>query len=214
MADHHLIPFQFETHSLSAITDDNGDPWWIAAEVCAILEIKNVSDAVARLDPDEKNTIVLSDGTPGNPTTLIISEAGRYFLAMRSRKAAAKKFQRWITHDVIPQIRKTGSYSLPSTQVSADPWDILAGLVEAGRKNAQDIRENTHDIRENTHDIRTLETQVRAIQSERSPVGRNACTEWLKGTGKPFLAHALFENFKAACRRREPGIPFRPANLQ
>ena len=73
-----LLPFQFQNHALTALTDDSGNPWFVAAEACAILAIKNVSDACERLDEDEKNTIVLSDGIPGNPTSLIINESGLY----------------------------------------------------------------------------------------------------------------------------------------
>jgi anti-repressor protein len=92
-----------------------GEPWFVAKDVCDALEIENSRDAVARLDTDEKNTVVLTDGTPGNPNKAIVSESGLYSLVLGSRKPQAKPFKRWVTHDVIPSIRKHGAYMTPET---------------------------------------------------------------------------------------------------
>jgi len=78
----------------------DGEAWFIASEVCNLLEIKNTSDAVSRLDDDEKSTIVITDGTSGNPNKTIISESGLYALVFRSKKPSAKKFRKWITKEV------------------------------------------------------------------------------------------------------------------
>lgn len=90
----------------------SGEPWFIAKDVCDILEIQNSRDAVGRLDEDEKSTVVLTDGTPGNPNQTIVNEPGLYSLILGSRKPEAKTFKRWITHEVIPSIRKTGAYTV------------------------------------------------------------------------------------------------------
>lgn len=88
-----------------------GEPWFVAADVCKALEIPNVGQALTRLDDDEKmNTIISNDGNRGNPTRTLVSEAGLYSLVISSRKPEAKAFKRWITHEVIPAIRKTGGY--------------------------------------------------------------------------------------------------------
>ena len=89
-----------------------GEAWFVANEVCKLLDIKNTSDAVSRLDDDEKSTIVLTDGTSGNPNKTIISESGLYALIFKSKKPSAKKFRKWVTKEVIPAIRKTGSYGI------------------------------------------------------------------------------------------------------
>jgi prophage antirepressor-like protein len=107
-----LIPFHFHTTLVSAVTDDNGEPWFIAADVCAALGVSNASKAVSRLDPDEKNTITLSDSNRGNPEMLIISESGLYDLALSSRKPIGKEFKRWVKKEVLPSIRKTGQYTI------------------------------------------------------------------------------------------------------
>lgn len=87
----------------------NNEPWFIATDVCSALDISNTSQALTRLDDDEKNTIILNEGI-GNPNKSIVSEYGLYNLILASRKKEAKKFKRWITHDVIPSIRKHGAY--------------------------------------------------------------------------------------------------------
>lgn len=89
----------------------DGEPWFVATDVCRALDISNTSDAIARLDDDEKG-VVLTDTLGGKQSVSIISEAGLYTLVLSSRKPEAKKFKRWITHEVVPSIRKTGSYSI------------------------------------------------------------------------------------------------------
>ena len=87
----------------------NGEVWFAAADVCAALEINNPRQAVTRLDDDEKG--VISSDTPGGRQEIVtISESGLYALVMTSRKEEAKRFKRWVTHDVLPAIRTTGKY--------------------------------------------------------------------------------------------------------
>ena len=102
----------FKSHEFGEIrtTIQNGEPWFVAADVCKALVIKNNRDAINRLDNDEKNTVALTDGNRGNPNTTIVNEAGLYSLVLGSRKPEAKAFKRWITHEVLPTIRRTGGY--------------------------------------------------------------------------------------------------------
>lgn len=88
------------------------EPWFLANDACASLDTPNVGQALSRLDEDEKGSIILNDGTPGNPHRAIVSEAGLYALILSSRKPEAKAFRRWITHDVLPTLRRTGQYSV------------------------------------------------------------------------------------------------------
>ena len=99
----------------------NAEPWWIASDVCAVLDIANVGNVLARLDDDDVSSIRLADGTPGNPNRAIVNEPGLYELVIRSDRPQAKAFRRWITHDVIPSIRKTGAY----VTALADPLDEI-----------------------------------------------------------------------------------------
>lgn len=91
------------------VRDD--EPWFVAADVCRALEVSNSRDAVARLDEDEKG-VVLTDTPGGRQEMTIVNEPGLYSLVLGSRKPEAKAFKRWITHEVIPTIRKTGAYSI------------------------------------------------------------------------------------------------------
>ena len=92
------------------------EPWFVAVDVCRALEIGNSSQAISRLDADEKMiTLISNEGNKrGNPNMTVVNEPGLYTLILSSRKPEAKAFKRWITHDVIPMIRKTGGYMTDS----------------------------------------------------------------------------------------------------
>lgn len=86
-----------------------GEPWFVAADVCRALEIGNTAQAASKLDDDEKG-IISNDTLGGRQNMLAVNEPGLYSLVLGSRKPEAKNFKRWITHEVIPTIRKTGGY--------------------------------------------------------------------------------------------------------
>ena len=110
--EHNLQIFTNEEFGKVRVVMIDGEPWFVAADVCRILEIGNPSQALTRLDDDEKNTLILNEGNRGNPNVNVVNEPGLYRLIFASRKPEAKKFQRWIYHEVLPSIRKSGSYSL------------------------------------------------------------------------------------------------------
>ena len=98
----------------------NGELWLVAKDVCDILEIQNASRAVQEeLDDDEKG--IRNVYTPGGMQNMtVINEPGLYKLTFRSRKPKAKEFTRWVTHDVLPEIRKTGCYTDPALKVATE----------------------------------------------------------------------------------------------
>ncbi|MPQ74920.1 BRO-N domain-containing protein [Acetobacter senegalensis] len=104
----------------------NGEPWWVLADVCKVLEIGNAPHAASRLDDDEKATIVNSDGQAGSGAQYytIINESGLYSLILKSRKPAAKRFKKWVTSEVLPAIRKTGGYMVAAPEET--PEQIMA----------------------------------------------------------------------------------------
>lgn len=109
-----IIPFDFEEQAVRIVMRD-GSPWFVAADICRVLEIVNNRDAVARLDDDERDTVNLNtvgntDPVRGNPNATIINESGLYALILTSRKEAARRFRKWITAEVLPAIRATGRY--------------------------------------------------------------------------------------------------------
>lgn len=114
--------YDFEDNAVRSFVDDAGETWWMATDVCRCLEIKNTPQAVAALDDDEVS-IISSDTYAFNPTPgsepTFINEPGLYSLILRSRKPAAKRFKRWVTHDVLPALRKSGRYeTAPVIQAS------------------------------------------------------------------------------------------------
>ena len=123
------------------INETSGEPWFVAKDVCEILGYANSRKALGdHLDEDEKG--VASTYTPGgDQSLLIVSEPGLYALVLGSRKPEAKAFKRWITHEVIPSIRKHGAYAAPAVidQIIADPdygIRLLSALKAERDKNA------------------------------------------------------------------------------
>lgn len=118
----------FENADFGAIrvSTVEGEPWFVAKDVCDALGISKYRDAVSRLDDDERGS-VLVDTLGGAQETSTISEPGLYKLIMRSRKPEAKAFQRWVTHEVLPAIRKTGGYI--AAKHDETPEQIMARAV-------------------------------------------------------------------------------------
>lgn len=122
-----VIPFDYEGTNFRALQDSAGEPWFVANDVCEALGLSNPRSSLALLDEDEKG--VHSMDTPGGTQNLaIVSEAGLYSLILRSRKPEAKAFKRWVTHEVLPAIRKHGSYTAPTL---TGPALMAAALIEA-----------------------------------------------------------------------------------
>jgi len=128
--------FNFKGQELR-LTSENNEPWFIAQDACTILGLGNPSLAVngnssredAGLDNDEKGLYSVNT-LGGNQKMLCVNESGLYSLVFKSRKPEAKSFKRWITHEVIPSIRKTGSYSAKPTL----PLKKLLALVKTKRE--------------------------------------------------------------------------------
>lgn len=108
--------FESEAFGQIRVLEKDGEPWFVAADVCRALEIGNPTDAIKRLDEDEKARLNL--GLSGGDTN-IVNEPGLYALVLGSRKPEVKAFKRWITHEVIPSIRRHGAYMTPETLEAA-----------------------------------------------------------------------------------------------
>jgi anti-repressor protein len=122
MNDQGLTIFEFHGASVRTVMK-KGEPWWVAADVCAVLEIENPRDAIRkRLEKDDVDLVytLRSNGRPYQMT--VVNEPGLYELIIRSDKPQARPFRRWITSEVLPQIRRTGRYSKDvSPWLSTDP---------------------------------------------------------------------------------------------
>lgn len=125
-----IIPFKYDNTEIRAVTVD-GEAWFVAGDVTKVLGLNNVGQALASLDDDEKSSVTINDGTPGNPNRAIVNEPGLYSLILRSRKPEAKAFKRWVTHEVLPSIRKTGSYAIGQPVELTGPELMAKALIEA-----------------------------------------------------------------------------------
>lgn len=113
--------FDFEDNAVRVV-DIDGEPWFVAADVCRVLDLSNPSKACADLDDDEKG--LTNSYTPGGTQEMrVINESGLYNLIFRSRKPEAKKFRKWVTAEVLPSIRKTGMYVAPEMDCRAPDGD-------------------------------------------------------------------------------------------
>lgn len=131
-----LVPFDFEGRPVRVVTDSQGEPWFVAADVLATIGLDR--KALERLDEDEKG--VSSIHTPGGGQEMTtVNEPGLYTLVLGSRKAEAKRFKRWVTHEVLPSIRKTGSYVVPGALASlpAPTQDRVTALLLIGEAVAK-----------------------------------------------------------------------------
>jgi len=124
-----LQVFESEKFGKVRVVMKDDEPWFVAKDVCDCLELRNSRDAISRLDEDEKNTVGLTDGTPGNPNITIVSEPGLYSLVLGSRKPEAKEFKRWVTHDVLPAIRQNGGYMLMRPNETEEEFFARAVLL-------------------------------------------------------------------------------------
>lgn len=132
--------FQNNVFGQVRVVEQNGEPWFVAKDVCDCLGLKNPTMAVNTLDDDERAKFNL--GRQGN--TNIVNEYGLYNLVLSSRKAEAKEFKRWITHEVIPTIRKHGAYMTEDVikQAILTP-DFLIGLAQELKAEQEKNKELT-----------------------------------------------------------------------
>lgn len=122
-----LTIFKNEQFGEIRMTERNGEPWFVLADLCKVLELSNPSKVAQRLDADERSNFKLGRQGDG----VIVNESGMYAVILRSDKPQAKPFRKWVTSEVLPSIRKTGNY----TAKPAD--DLKAERVKTARMNAQ-----------------------------------------------------------------------------
>ncbi|HEU4963651.1 MAG TPA: BRO family protein [Bacilli bacterium] len=109
--------FNYEGRQVRTVMDETGNPWFVAKDVCDVLAVSNPTDALKRLDADERTLVSIEGASNGLPVNAV-NESGLYSLILGSRKPEAKAFKRWVTHEVLPTIRKTGRYEVVEKQPS------------------------------------------------------------------------------------------------
>jgi anti-repressor protein len=137
-----IQPFTFpDTAQRIRVVQIDSEPWFVAADVCAVLGIADARQAVERLDQDDRCQAPIVDSAGRtNPSTWVVNESGLYDLIIRSDKPDARRFRRWVTSEVLPAIRRTGGYGRPVVDLSAiSRRDLASWLVES--EDARELAE-------------------------------------------------------------------------
>jgi len=187
--------FNYRDQQVRTVVKD-GEPWFVAKDVCNVLGITDARKSVNLLDEDERNSIPVTDSLGRNQETFIINEPGLYSLILRSRKPEAKQFKRWITHEVIPTIRKTGGY------VANDDLFIQTYLPQADEQTKQLFKVTLHTMKEQSKQIETMKPKAlfadaveasessvlvgelaKILQQNGVKIGQNRLFKWLRENG-------------------------------
>lgn len=151
-----IQPFDFNGIQVRVLTDEHGNPWFLGSYVCTILSTAT-NHIREYLDADEITNIRSTDiAQNGGKAPVFVSESGLYSLVLRSRKPEAHEFKRWVTHEVLPQIRRTGGY-IPTTDAD-DDMTILAKAVMIGQRTMEAQKQR---IAEQSEHIKALEPKAR-----------------------------------------------------
>lgn len=164
-----LQSFGFGDQLVRAV-ERNGVAWFIAADVCAAVDIANAGNAVSRLEDDERDTIHTTDSIGRRKEMVIISESGVYALVFTSRKESAKRFRRWVTQEVLPAIRTTGRYEV-ATENDNKPQPARILDLEGALGTADDRH--------------AIKTALMTINTYTALYGQQAGRDMLKKLGFP-----------------------------
>lgn len=124
-----ILPYDFE-ENLCRVVLIAGEPWWVANDVCRILGLSNPRKAVGDLEDDEKG-VTISDTLGGRQEMNVISESGMFALIFKSRKPEARRFRKWVTGTVLPELRRTGRYTLHDEPPPTLPHEAQAAELQA-----------------------------------------------------------------------------------
>lgn len=190
-----LTVFHHHTFGQVRTVVKDGLPWFVATDVCKALDLGNTSQALSRLDTDEKG--VISNDTPGGvQQVLTVNEPGLYALVLGSRKPEARAFKRWITHEVLPSIRQHGFYGTEAAieRMLADP-DMAIQMLTAYREERSARQRLEAQAAENAPKVLFAEAVAASDQSilvgelakllkqNGVEVGQNRLFEWLRRDG-------------------------------
>lgn len=182
-----LRVFAHEQFGEIRVIERNGEPWFVATDVCSALDVSNPSDAIKRLDDDERARFNL--GHPMNETNCV-NEPGLYSLVLGSRKPEAKAFKRWITHEVIPSIRKHGGYLTPAKieEVLLSP-DTIIQLATALKEEQAKTKTLTAKVEEDKPKVLFAD----AVAASEGTILIGELAKILKGNGVDIGQNRLFE---------------------
>ena len=184
-----------EFGSVRVVTGPDGEPWFVAKDICEALELGNMHSSLALLDEDERG--IHSMDTLGGPQEMAtVSEPGLYSLILRSRKPEAKAFKRWVTHDVLPAIRRTGGYLTPAkieeALLNPDTIIQLATDLKAEREKRLALEAQAEQDRplvgfakavQSSEDTILVKHLAGFMKQNGVDIGQNRLFEWLRENG-------------------------------
>ncbi len=194
--DNNIKVFNYQgINEVRVIEGQDGDPWFVAKDVCDVLEISKYRDAITKLDDDERCPVKV-DTLQGEQMMTAISESGLYTLIMRSNKPEAKQFRKWVTAVVLPSIRKTGMYATPETaeKILNDP-DVMIEILKAYKAEREKVAALTTQVEENRPKVvfaEAVDTSkdsilvgqlAKILRQNGIEVGQNRLFEWLRNNG-------------------------------
>lgn len=172
------------------VVEQGGEPWFVAKDVCDALELGNSRQALTRLENDEKADVILNDGSQ-NRKMNIVNEYGLYNLVLASRKSEAKAFKRWITHEVIPAIRKTGGYIAGSEKMSDAELMAKAVLVAQATIKERDAR--IAELESDTQRMKPKEIFADAVSASDQTILIGDLAKLIKQNGHDMGQKRMFE---------------------
>ena len=169
----------------------DGEPWFVAKDVCECLDLGNPSQAIARLEDDER-WLISNEALRANGETAVVSEPGLYSLVLGSRKPEAKAFKRWVTHEVLPSIQKTGKYETHPTV----PSYMLKSEEERAIAWAEEHRQARLALEAKEREIKSLQAQKDVLRQDYMPLkgfcnGLIAKGLAIQTNGKPYVIGTL-----------------------
>lgn len=185
--------FENERFGRVRTIEQNGEPWFIARDVCECLSIGKYRDAVSRLEDDERGSVEMD--TPGGRQSLsAVNEYGLYSLVLSSRKPEAKEFKRWITHEVIPAIRKTGGYISGAKEMSDEK--IMAKALLIGKRTIEQQQLRIQNLEVTNSELTVSNTIMRPKADYFDElVDRNLLTNFRETAKQLGIGQKAFVNF-------------------
>lgn len=191
-----ITPFTYNDHQIRIVTGPDGDPWFVLSDLCKVLGLSNSSEVARRLDPVTLSITESQNARGQVRKTAITSEPGLYEVIFMSRKPEAQAFKRWVTHEVLPSLRKRGGYLTPEATEKAlmDP-DFIIQLATALKEEraakaaleaqaAQDAPYTLFGRAASRHDTDLLVKDVAALITQAgAPIGSGTLFRWLRKHG-------------------------------
>lgn len=181
--------FDFKGAALRALTNKAGEPWFVLKDCMIILDLGNPTETVKMFDDDEFSTTEVIDSIGRRQQAYIISEPGLYRLVMRSRKPEAKEFQRWVTHEVLPSIRKHGAYmtqqTLDKALTSPDFLIQLATKLKEEQEKVKELEPKAQALDDFTsvEGAKLIRDAAKILSNAGTPIGEKRLREWMADNG-------------------------------